>query len=135
MRQRCVKVIGNGQSEEWDRLVFSETSSGYGHLFNFSRVIEETYGHRPIYLGVFKTTSEGREGLTGLLPLFRFKRIRGRPRLVSVPYFDTAGILARDKHSRTLLLEASCRLCSRNKNTGIELRQNAPIGQGGADHR
>jgi len=112
-------------SAAWDRYVLQTPESRYTHLFNWSRVIEETYGHRPVYLAAVGPVQNGGPGICGILPLFRFKALVTGPRLVSVPFFDTAGILARDSFTRNFLFKRGLEpLC--NKNAGlyaITLRQ------------
>ncbi|OGR12580.1 MAG: hypothetical protein A2097_13830 [Desulfobacula sp. GWF2_41_7] len=99
--------------------------SKYTHFFNWSRVIEETYGHRPVYLTAVRPVQNGRPEIRGILPLFRFKALVKGPQLVSIPFFDTAGILARDPFTRNFLFKNGLESLS-NKNSGlsgITLRQ------------
>nr|NJM03195.1 hypothetical protein [Desulfobacula sp.] len=99
--------------------------SKYTHLFNWSRVIEETYGHRPVYLAAVRPVQTGNPGICGILPLFRFKTLVNGLRLVSVPFFDTAGILARDPSIRNFLFKKGLEpLCGKNAGlSAITLRQ------------
>lgn len=112
-------------SAAWDRYVLQTPESRYTHLFNWSRVIEETYGHRPVYLAAVRPVQNGRPEICGILPLFRFKTLVTGPRLVSVPFFDTAGILARDGFARNFLFKMGLEpLCNKKSRlSAIILRQ------------
>lgn len=112
-------------SAVWDRYVLQTPESQYTHLFNWSRVIEETYGHRPVYLAAVRPVQNGNPGICGILPLFRFRTLVNGPRLVSVPFFDTAGILARDPSTRNFLFKRGLEpLCSKKSRlSAITLRQ------------
>ncbi len=120
-----MEIRAVSDSAAWDRYVLQTPESKYTHLFNWSRVIEETYGHRPVYLAAVRPDQNGRPEICGILPLFRFKALVNGPRLVSVPFFDTAGILARDGFTRNFLFKRGLEpLC--NKKAGlsaITLRQ------------
>lgn len=112
-------------STAWDRYVLQTGASNYTHLFNWSRVIEETYGHKPVYLAAVRPGRKGNSEICGILPLFRFKTLVNGPRLVSVPFFDTTGILARDGFTRNVLFKRGLEsLCNKNSGlSGITLRQ------------
>ncbi|NOX34044.1 MAG: peptidoglycan bridge formation glycyltransferase FemA/FemB family protein [Deltaproteobacteria bacterium] len=124
--EQTLKEIKN--SEAWDKFVLSHEQSGYCHLFNWTRVIRDAYGHRPVYLAAIKKNPRGaRDTIAGILPLFRFKRFTGRPWLVSIPFFDTAGILARDMKIKNFLFKKTGLLCYKKKYSGLELRQESAL--------
>jgi FemAB-related protein (PEP-CTERM system-associated) len=112
-------------SAAWDRYVRGTPTSQYTHLFNWSRVIEETYDHRPVYLAAFRPVQNKAPEICGILPLFRFKTLVNGPRLVSVPFFDTAGILAGDGFVRNFLFKRGLEpLCGKKSGLfAIALRQ------------
>ena len=58
----------------WDRYVIGHGASGFGHLFNWSRVISEAYHHHPVYLAAVQTSHQTAETICGILPLFKFKQ-------------------------------------------------------------
>lgn len=113
--------------DAWDRYVLGHEKSGYGHLFNWSRVIREIYHHTPVYLAAVKKRPGTGEEICGILPLYRFKSITGRSRLVSIPFFDTAGILARDRKTRSFLFRQAGALLTGKGSSGMELRQDGPL--------
>lgn len=89
-----IKIINN--PDIWDRYVFQSKTSKYTHLFNWSRVIEDVFGHKAIYLAAVRSSREKNFEIQGILPLFRFKALNTAYRLVSIPFFDTAGILTQE---------------------------------------
>jgi FemAB-related protein (PEP-CTERM system-associated) len=75
--------------KRWDRFVEHHPSSTVGHLSAWGRIVEQTYGHEPVYL-----SAEEDGEIVGVLPLVMMKsRLFGR-RLVSMPFLDYGGILA-----------------------------------------
>jgi FemAB-related protein (PEP-CTERM system-associated) len=108
--------------EEWDEFVSGTPGATLGHAALWCRVLRESYRLETRYLA-------SREGsaLTGVLPLVRFRTLRGRRELVSLPFLDSAGILARSREAEQALLESALRL-SRELGSGVlELRQATPL--------
>lgn len=125
MQTLTIKKIKTHQA--WDRYVLNHETSGYCHLFNWARVISETYHHPPFYLAAVKKTPGSREKICGILPLFRFKNIIGRSRFISIPFFDTAGILARDRETKDFLFRQGAELSRGRRVSGMELRQDLSL--------
>ncbi len=113
-----LKIIDN--FTEWDRFVFAMPGSSYGHLSGWQRVIEQAYGHSPLYLAIQGSPCGE---IRAILPLFRFKRPFCRPDGVSIPFFDQAGILARDPESGTLLLQKAGAMLAGKGAGAMVLRQ------------
>lgn len=120
-----LKIKEIKRPDEWDKYVFGHEQSGYCHLFNWSRVIRDTYHHKSIYLAAIKKDSKSNGRICGILPLYLFKRILNRSTLVSIPFFDTGGILAEDREAETFLFKKSAGLFSRGLVSAMELRQDA----------
>ncbi len=118
-----LKIREDVDSDAWDRYVRQNRESEYTHLFNWSRVIEEVYGHKPFYLAATGPGSTNRPEICGILPLFRFKTFLNAPRIVSVPFFDAAGILAKDVLTREFLFKKGLNSFSPKTISSIELRQ------------
>ena len=108
-------------SQEWDRFVMAHPGAAYGHLFGWRRVIETAYGHQPLYLAAVE--DENPEKIRAVLPLFRFKRPFCRPEWISIPFFDQAGILARDGEAGTFLVQTVGRVLAGNGAADLSLRQ------------
>ncbi len=113
--------------EMWDRYIKAHGQSGYCHLFNWCRVLEDAYQCQSIYLAAVTGDAMDHERICAVLPLYRFKRPMGRARFVSIPFFDTGGILADDAACEALLLKKSAGILSGQRCAGFELRQNGPL--------
>ena len=127
MRPNELTIKEINTADAWDRYVFSHEKAGYGHLFNWTQVIWDAYHHKPIYLAAVKTPPKACEQICGILPLFRFKRFTGRPKLASIPFFDTSGILARDQKAQTFLFKNATIRFPPKLFSGMELRQNSAL--------
>jgi FemAB-related protein (PEP-CTERM system-associated) len=115
-------------TDAWDRYVLQSGASKYTHLFNWSRVIKDAYGHKPVYLAAVRPAQDRNRGrnpeISGILPLFRFKTLTNSSRLVSVPFFDTAGILAREGSTRDFLFKSGLGILIKKPGiSGVVLRQ------------
>ncbi len=134
MEQLChLKIKRIETPGSWDRYVLGHEKSGYCHLFNWSRVIREVYHHKPLYLAAVKETPQNSEKICGILPLFRFNSVTRRSRLVSIPFFDTAGILARDRVTASFLFRQSTDFFMGKKISGMELRQDTQLNTPGME--
>lgn len=105
--------------EEWDRFAEAHPDGRLGHASAWAEVLSAAYGLEPRYL-----EARSREGdLVGLLPLVVFRsRPGGRPRLVSLPFLDSAGILARDAATEGALRDRALALVAEGGFSGLELR-------------
>lgn len=102
----------------WDRFVESHPMACNYHRWGWGRVIEETYGHQPVYLAA---TECGQ--IKGILPLVLMKSwVFGRS-LVSVPFFSYGGVLADTDDARDALLLKGIELGHEFRVRHIELRQ------------
>src|SRR5262245_26010631 len=91
----------------WDDYVFGSSRASHSHLSGWLRVIERSYGHRPMCLWA---RDAGR--IRGVLPLVSMRGTwRGRS-LVSLPFLDDGGICADDEVATRELLEGACQLMS-----------------------
>jgi len=113
-----------------DRFAAAEGGS-LGHAGAWGRIIREAYGLEPHYLE--SRTAEGR--LEGILPLVRFRGLTGRLELVSMPFLDTGGILARGPDAARALLEAAFAFSREIGASAIELRQLERGSDAGGAHR
>jgi len=105
--------------EEWDRFAVSRPGVQLAHAAAWSQVLGDAYGLTPHYLA-----ARGGDGaIEGILPLFRFRTLRGRLELVSLPFHDGAGVLARHEEAARALLEGALE-AARDLGAGaLELRQ------------
>jgi FemAB-related protein (PEP-CTERM system-associated) len=107
---------------EWDGFAGSTPGASLGHAAAWAGVLGAAYGLAPVYLAA----RDSQQGLAGILPLVRFRSLRGRE-LVSLPFLDAAGILARSRDAEAALLDAALGLARREGARALELRQTAAI--------
>jgi FemAB-related protein (PEP-CTERM system-associated) len=107
----------------WDEYVSRRLGAGVYHRSGWARVIERSYGHRPVYLWA-------RDGsaVHGVLPLVLFRGALGRRSLVSLPFLDEGGLCADSDAARRVLWDAAVALSKRERANVIELRQGDPSG-------
>jgi FemAB-related protein (PEP-CTERM system-associated) len=108
--------------EEWDAFVAVTPGSNLGHASAWAPVMRDAYGLVPHYLAARDDTG----ALAGVLPLVRFRGLRGARELVSLPFLDRAGLLARDREATDALLSAALTQASREGATSLELRHDEP---------
>lgn len=103
----------------WDRYVLdAPTATGY-HLTAWRQVIEDTFGHRTVYL----MARDGEGQIRGVLPLVLLaSRLFGRF-LVSVPFVNYGGVQASVQGVREQLLEAATQEARGLGAAHMELRQ------------
>jgi serine/alanine adding enzyme len=125
-------VVQSEDADAWDAFVHAHPAAEYGHLFQWSRVIAEVYRHSPHYLAALDAGAGSGNGGTirGVLPLFSFKPLLSRPKLVSLPFHDQAGPLAEDRQTEALLFQAGSGLLRDSGCAGLEIRQAAPASYG-----
>jgi FemAB-related protein (PEP-CTERM system-associated) len=102
----------------WDAYVNGSPASSLYHLHAWGDVIRATFGHEAIYLSAVAEDGQ----LAGILPLVQLRsRVFGNM-LVSVPYFNYAGICAErdDVHDR--LFESAVDLARQRGSDFLELR-------------
>jgi FemAB-related protein (PEP-CTERM system-associated) len=103
---------------EWDAFAESRPEAALGHAAAWAGILRESYGLAPLFLAA----RDPGGALAGVLPLARFRSLRGHRELVSLPYLDTAGILAQSCVAETALLEAALRLAREERAQAVELR-------------
>jgi FemAB-related protein (PEP-CTERM system-associated) len=108
---------------EWDAFVASRDDATLAHAAAWSRIVREAYGLESDYL-----LARGSDGeVRGVLPLVRFRTLRGASELVSMPYLDTGGVLAADGEAERALLDAAVALARDVGARAIDLRQRDPL--------
>ncbi len=109
--------------EEWDEAVAALPHFGLGHASSWCHILRDAYGIRSHYLALRNDEGE----ICGALPLAEFKTLRGRRELISMPFLDSAGVIARDEASEELLVDAAFALAKRVGAVDLEFRQEAPL--------
>jgi len=110
---------------EWDAFVEAEPAGQLGHASAWARVVREAYGLKPVYL---EARSE-QGAIAGILPLVRFRGLSANLELVSMPFLDSGGILARDPAAERALLDAALELVREQRASALELREIAAEGE------
>jgi serine/alanine adding enzyme len=105
------------QAEEWDAFVRQSETACLFHEHRYRRVVEQSFGHRAIYLGAVRDGE-----LTAILPLFAVNSLLFGRFLVSLPFVDYGGICSNNSESTALLLDAAADLMREIKAESVELR-------------
>lgn len=108
---------------EWDAFVESTPGASLGHASAWQRVLRNAYGLASEYL----MARDPAGAVAGVLPLVRFRTLRGRLLLVSLPFLDTAGMLAPTPAAEAALLDAALRRTREIGAQRLELRQLEPL--------
>jgi FemAB-related protein (PEP-CTERM system-associated) len=112
----------------WDAFVEAQPGSTLGHASAWARILREAYRLAPHYLAARDASGE----IAGVLPLVCFRTLRGHRELVSLPFLDTAGVLAVDAAAERVLLDGARELARELGATALELRQAQPLREGPA---
>ena len=85
-----VRRIREDELSVWDHYVESKLSSSIYHFTAFKKVVEQSFGHRVVYLAAFSSSGS----LCGVLPAIELKSRLFGHFLVSMPYFTYGAVLA-----------------------------------------
>lgn len=101
----------------WDDFVRSHPAGTFFHQTGWKRVIEKTYGYRPVY---FYTERAGR--ITGIAPSFLVSNWLTGECLISLPFAVYGGVCAADAESEQALIGQLQQVAAKNKVEYLELR-------------
>jgi serine/alanine adding enzyme len=102
----------------WDHYVQSHEAGWHYHLYAWRRVIERSYRHECPYLMAMNG-----EACQGILPLCLIKSRLFGSSVTSLPYLDSAGVLASSPEALDALLQAARDLAREARAGYVELRQ------------
>ena len=112
----------------WDNYAERHPDGTLYHLSAWKEIIEQTYHHKSFYLIASIGRDDPSSPIVGILPLLHLKHFLFGNNLISIPFFDMAGILADNVEVEQALLSEAIRL-GRNLNADtIELRHTTPHG-------
>ena len=112
-----VSVGTETEGRDWDAYLSVHPDATVEHLWGWRDVFQRAFGHDCVYLAARR---DGR--VTGILPLVRYRSpVFGRF-LVSLPYFNYAGIVADDGVARSALIARAVELASDHRAKHVELR-------------
>lgn len=111
-----IKQLTN-EDDAWNRYVEESELTTLYHLAGWKRVIEKTFGHTTYYLYAWQN-----ESIVGLLPLVFLKSLLFGRFVVSLPFFNYAGVVAENNEIRNTLIDEAIRIAKQNRAEHIELR-------------
>ena len=112
--------------DAWDDFVLRSPDATLGHAAGWARVLRSAYGLSPAYLVAHSDSAV----LEGVLPLVTMRGLRGERELVSLPYLDTAGVLAASQEVADALLDHALGLARESGARALELRALRAAGTG-----
>lgn len=112
-----VTVSADVTEPEWDRFVEQHPRGTVEHLWRWRAVFQNVFGHDCVYLAARR-----QDTVVGILPLVRYRSpIFGRF-IVSLPYFNYAGVLAIDQDAVAGLVEHALLIARAHGAKHLELR-------------
>ena len=103
----------------WDDYVLNHPHSNVYQLYNWKKVIYDTYGHEGYYIMALSNNGE----IKGILPLVKINAYGLVKKFTSIPFFDLGGVLAQNKEIEKLLIKHAFELAKKEKINSISLRQ------------
>lgn len=100
-----VLILDDRYKKMWDDFVFAQKGSTFFHQLAWKKVIENTYGHKGIYL-IAVHNSE----IVGILPLFFIKSKFFGNYLVSTPFGIYGGIVYKDEKAKKILKDHAVKI-------------------------
>jgi serine/alanine adding enzyme len=113
-----VNVTDAQQEGLWDRFVTENPNAAGYHLVAWRHVVSNAFGHQSFYLMAQESTGQVR----GILPLVFLRSLWFGRFLVSLPYFNYAGLLADSREVGNDLLTKAQEVGRRLGASHIELR-------------
>jgi len=113
----AVDIATNIDSVRWNDFVRRMEPDHFAFQYQWSEIISSVFGHTPYYL----VASRNGE-IEGVLPLFHVKSVLFGSSLVSVPYLNAGGILARSRAAFDQLMLKTESLKEELKALYVELR-------------
>jgi serine/alanine adding enzyme len=101
----------------WDQYVQNSPVASLYHVTGWQRVIARAFGHQTPYLAAWQ-----QDRIVGLLPLTFMQSLLFGKFMVSLPFFNYAGIVAETTAIRQALLDEAIRLARAGQAKYIELR-------------
>jgi len=121
-----IRLYNEADRDLWNKYVMASNTSTCYHLISWKDVIEGSLGHKTYYL-----LSENKEKeINGILPLVRLKSLLFGNFMVSLPYFNYAGICSDNREISDQLLNEAINI-AKSENAGhIEFRETLLMDKG-----
>ena len=97
--------------------VNSHKNSKIYHTIAWKKIIQATYGYKPVYILLLD-----KDDLVGFLPLFLVRGMTGKKRLVGLPYSHMVHPLARDESVQEALLSKAEEIAEKYHAEYIQLK-------------
>ncbi|MGX5172726.1 FemAB family XrtA/PEP-CTERM system-associated protein [Aliikangiella sp. IMCC44653] len=117
MSQFSIHRLGEQDTTVWSEFVTSHEVSFY-HDVRWKKLIEEVFGHQTYYL----YAKNAEQQVVGILPLVRMKTLLFGNYLVSLPFFNYAGIIATSVEAQNFLIAEAEKLKQELGCSHVELR-------------
>jgi serine/alanine adding enzyme len=124
VEEDSIKRASDADRGAWDEFVRNRQDASLYHLYEWRDVIEGAYGLSTHYLML---TARKSGEVLGVLPLVHLKHFAFGNQLVSMPFADGGGILARSTDAARLLASGAERIASGCGAEAVELRQEVPL--------
>ncbi|OQX15337.1 MAG: methicillin resistance protein [Desulfobacteraceae bacterium IS3] len=118
-----IRILDSSGFAAYDKYVYAHTRATLYHLSGWRNIITKTYGHKSYYLTAVRDDG----AIAGVLPLVHLKSILFGNSLISIPFFDTGGILSDDETAEKALLSEAINLGQKLNTDRIELRHIEPL--------
>jgi FemAB-related protein (PEP-CTERM system-associated) len=112
------RLISEQEIKLWDDFVESHPDSNPYQRFAWGQAVAKAYGHSTRYF-----IAERGSIVTGILPTILFRRPLGKSKLISLPFCDIGGLLAKDFESESLLISYASQFTETNGHGEMEIRQ------------
>jgi serine/alanine adding enzyme len=117
MSQLTIHQLGEQDTLKWNEFVTSHPVSFY-HDLRWKKVVEEVFGHQTYYLYAQNAAQQ----VVGIVPLVRMKTLLFGDYLVSLPFFNYAGVAAESVEAHNFLIEQASKLKQQLGCSHVELR-------------
>jgi FemAB-related protein (PEP-CTERM system-associated) len=116
-----IRLANDLDQSAWDAFVIHHPDGLAYHQFAWKKAVERAYGFQGAYL-----LAEREGDIRGVLPIIHMKTPLFAGRMVSLPYCDVGGCLARDAATSEALLAAARVIAAQGAARVLELRWAGP---------
>lgn len=113
-----IEILNSLDEKKWDQFVLNSTQSNYCHLLKWRDIIQQSYKYSPLCL-VAKENDE----IKGILPLILIKSKIFGNKIVSMPFLDSGGIVAKEPIVFKCFIDYLKKYLKSNQFNSFQLRQ------------
>lgn len=111
-------VVDKNAKADWDAFVMASPDTISWHMYDFNKVIQNNYN-----VTYYPLAAYDNDEICGILPLYHVKTALTKDILISCPYVVAGGIVANDKATADILMDAAIALSKKHKDCKIILKQ------------